>query len=47
MTLVKLYSYFPNSYFKQNFTEAELIKEKWLLVYWAYEIKKGRNQKNE
>ena len=28
MTSVKLYLYFPNGHFEQNFTETELIKEK-------------------
>ena len=46
MTSVKLYSYFPNGHFEQDFTEAELIKEKWLSIHWAYEVKGGHNQKN-
>jgi len=45
-TSVKSYPYFPNGHFKQNFTEAELIKGKWPPVHWAYEVKRGHNQKN-
>jgi len=45
-TSAKLYPYFSNGYFEQNFTQEELIKGKWPLVHWAYEVKGGRNQKN-
>jgi len=43
---VKSYPYFSNSHFKQNSTEAKLIKEKWPPVHWAYKVKGGCDQKN-